>query len=155
MKDLKMEKHTTKYFGEVELFINEDGSWADFDTIYNEQEITVSLSDYGIYEDKIKVCWEIIDKYVEIDEISKKAIIKKFSHEKLKELNYPNLNLFIRKDEITIYLKYETTTYKEKSEGFNKRYVEALKKGILIDFPPLPLRVKMDAKLNVLDINSE
>jgi hypothetical protein len=73
-----MEKHATKYFGEVELAIDEDGSWADFDTIYNGQEITVSLSDYGIYKDKIKVCWEIIDKYVEINEIAKKAIIENF-----------------------------------------------------------------------------
>ncbi|MDR1180259.1 MAG: DUF2004 domain-containing protein, partial [Spirochaetales bacterium] len=73
-----MNKHTTKYFGEIELSIDEDGSWADFDTTYNEQEITVSLSDYGIYEDKTKVCWEIIDKYAEINEIAKKAIIENF-----------------------------------------------------------------------------
>jgi hypothetical protein len=71
-----MKKHTTKYFGEVEVDI--DGSWAEFDTTYDGQEITVSLSDYGIYGDKTKVCWEIIDKYVEINEIAKKAIIENF-----------------------------------------------------------------------------
>jgi hypothetical protein len=73
-----MEKRTTKYFGEVELTIDEDGSWADFDTVYNGQAITVSLSDYGIYEDKVKICWEIIDKYVEINEVAKKGIAENF-----------------------------------------------------------------------------
>jgi hypothetical protein len=71
-------KYGTKHFGEVELSIEEDGSWADFDTMYNGQEITVSFSDYSIYGDKIKICWGIIDKYVEINEIAKKAIIENF-----------------------------------------------------------------------------
>jgi hypothetical protein len=73
-----MEKHTTKYFGEVELFIDEDGSEADFDTTYKGQEIFVSFSKYGKYGDKTKVCWELIDKYAEINEIAKKAIIENF-----------------------------------------------------------------------------
>ncbi|MDR2689978.1 MAG: DUF2004 domain-containing protein [Azoarcus sp.] len=73
-----MEKHTTKYFGEIELAIDEDGGWAEFDIIFNGHEITVSLSDYGNYADKTKVCWEIIDKYVEIHEITEKAIIENF-----------------------------------------------------------------------------
>ena len=70
--------YSTKHFGEVELSIEEGGVWADFDTVYNEQEITVSFSDYNIYGDKIKICWEIIDKYVELNEIAKKAIIENF-----------------------------------------------------------------------------
>ena len=69
---------STKYFGEVELSIEEGGAWADFDTAYNDQEITVSFSDYNIYGDKIKICWEIIDKYVELNEIAMKAIIESF-----------------------------------------------------------------------------
>jgi len=36
-------KQKTKYFGEVELSIEEDNCWADFDTVYNGQEITVSV----------------------------------------------------------------------------------------------------------------
>ena len=77
-----VEKYTTKYFGEVELAIEKDGHWADFVTMYNGQEITVSFSDYSIYGDKIKVCWEIIDKYILINEIAKKAIIENFPHKK-------------------------------------------------------------------------
>jgi hypothetical protein len=77
-REFKIEKHITKYFGEIELTIDKNGSWADFDTTYDGQEVTVSLSDYGIYGDKLKVCWEIIDKYVEINEMAKKAIIENF-----------------------------------------------------------------------------
>ena len=76
------EKYTTKHFGEIELAIVEGGHWADFVTMYNGQEITVSFSDYSIYGDKIKVCWEIIDKYIQINEIAKKAIIENFPHKK-------------------------------------------------------------------------
>ena len=73
-----MNKYSTKHFGEIELSIEEDGSWADFDTIYKGQEITVSFSEYSLFGDKITMCWEIIDKYVQINEISKKAIIENF-----------------------------------------------------------------------------
>jgi len=71
-------KQKTKYFGEVELSIEEDNSWADFDTVYNGQEITVSLSDFSIYGEQLKLCWDIIDKYESINEIAKKAIAEYF-----------------------------------------------------------------------------
>jgi hypothetical protein len=74
-----MAKYTTKYFGEVELLLDEAPVWADFDTTYDGQDITVSFSDYGLYGDKIKLCWEIIDKYIEINEIAKKEIIECFN----------------------------------------------------------------------------
>ena len=56
-------KYNTKYFGKVKLSIEKADSWADFVTRYEGQEITVSISDYNIFGDKIKICWEIIDKY--------------------------------------------------------------------------------------------
>lgn len=149
-----MGKYTTKYFGEIS--IDETKKFGYIKLEYNGQELHVSFPRYyNNYGDKFKVLLDILDKYIEINEISKKAIIKKFSYEKLKELDYPDLNLLIENDEITIYLEYKTTTYKEKNERFNKAYVEARKEGILIDFPPSPLRIKMDAKLNVLDIDNE
>ena len=82
-----MEKMTTKYFGETELSVDEDGAWADCDTAYNGQAITISFSDYKLYKDKFNVCLEIIDKYVEINEIAKNAIIEQF-HEKNGHVNY-------------------------------------------------------------------
>jgi hypothetical protein len=91
MERFTKEIHTTKYFGEVELFIDEDGSDADFNTTYKGQEIFVSFSKYDKYGDKMKLCWEIIDKYAEINEIAKKAIIE----------NFPNKN-----GTVNYYFKY-------------------------------------------------
>ena len=73
-----MGKYKTKHFGEIELSIEDDGIWAYFDTMYNGQDITVVFANYKFYGDKINVCWEIIDKYDEINKIAKRAIVETF-----------------------------------------------------------------------------
>jgi hypothetical protein len=71
-----MTKFTTKYFGEI--IINENDGHGDTDVKYNNQEINIFLSDYNNYGDKVKVCLKIMDKYVEMNEIAKKAILENF-----------------------------------------------------------------------------
>jgi len=77
-----MEKtKTTKYFGIVEpkYDINAYGDHeAYFYGVYKEQTIFIVIEDYEKYGDKLAVIWELIDKYVEIMEIAKKAIIENF-----------------------------------------------------------------------------
>jgi hypothetical protein len=70
-------KFATKYFGEVVITV--DNEHGNADVKYNDQEINIFLSDYNNYGDKVKICLEIIDKYVEINDIAKKAILENFA----------------------------------------------------------------------------
>jgi hypothetical protein len=67
----------TKYFGEI--IIGGDGGDGDTYVKYNNQEIHIFFYKYNDYGDKIKVCLEIMDKYAEINEIAKKAVVENFS----------------------------------------------------------------------------
>ena len=68
----------TKYFGNITIDVDDDGH-GDIYTNYNNQEINIFFQRYNTYEDKVKICLEIIDKYVEINEIAKKAIMEQFN----------------------------------------------------------------------------
>ena len=76
---------TTRLFGEVKITINEDWDSCHFVTIYNGQEIEVRFVDYSFYGDKIKA---FIDKYIQINEIAKKAIIENFPYKRGYEPSY-------------------------------------------------------------------
>ena len=41
-----MNKHKTKYFGEIELSIEQDGCFADFDTIYSKNFIECQRKEF-------------------------------------------------------------------------------------------------------------
>jgi hypothetical protein len=69
---------TTKYFEEIIIDVDDEGH-GDVDVSYNNQEINIFLDYYKNYGDKVKVCLEIMDKYIEINEIAKKAILENFS----------------------------------------------------------------------------
>ena len=76
----------TKYFGDVEVEVKEPDNkingYASFLAEYNfEQNIFVSIYDYNIMGNKLPLCWNIVNKYTEINKIAKKAIIKNFSEE--------------------------------------------------------------------------
>jgi hypothetical protein len=71
-----MGNYKTKYFGEI--FIDETSDFEYIDVQYKNKEMNISLSDCNIYGDKLKTCLEIIDKYTEINEIAKKAILENF-----------------------------------------------------------------------------
>jgi hypothetical protein len=76
-----MAEFMTKYFGEISINENDDGN-ADVDVIYNNQEINIFLYEYNLYGNKVNACLKIMDKYVEINEIAKKAILKNFNEDK-------------------------------------------------------------------------
>jgi hypothetical protein len=79
LKEAKMTEFTftTKCFGDITII--EKGGHGNINAIYNNHEINIFLNDYSLYGDKAKICLEIIDKYIEIDEIAKKAIIEHFN----------------------------------------------------------------------------
>ena len=70
-------KRTTKYFGVVELGCNSVNPFY-FHTFYKECRIDISIEPYAVNVYNPDLVWEIIDKYAEIHEIAKKAIIEKF-----------------------------------------------------------------------------
>jgi len=72
----KADKYSTKYFGEI-VVIEEDGH-GNTDVLFDNQEINIFLCDYNLYGDKVEVCLRIMDRYVEINEIAKNAILKNF-----------------------------------------------------------------------------
>jgi len=72
----KIDKYSTKYFGEI--VITEEDGHGSADVLYDNQKISIFLCDYNLYGDKVKVCLGIMDKYVEINEIAKKAILENF-----------------------------------------------------------------------------
>ena len=152
-----MRKYTTKYFGEISIDETDKAFCFSYIPLkYNGQKLNISFYSRNNFEDKLKILLGILDKYIEIDEIGRKAVIETFSYKKLKELNYPNLCLSIKNDEMNISLEYETLTYKKFWKDFNKHYKKQRSIGIYID--PIdvhPLRVNLDEKLNVLKLYDE
>jgi hypothetical protein len=71
-----MGKYATKYFGEIA--IDETSNFESIKVKYKNKEIKISLSKCNIYEEKLKVCLEVLDKYIDINEMSKKAILEHF-----------------------------------------------------------------------------
>lgn len=71
-----MGNYKTKYFGEI--IIDETSDFEYIDVEYKNQEVNLSLSDCNLYDKKLKKCLEIIDKYVEINDMAKKAILENF-----------------------------------------------------------------------------
>jgi hypothetical protein len=149
----KMGKYNTNYFGEIS--IDETRHFESCYLKYNGQNLHIIFSDCNIYGNKLNICLDILDKYIEINEIGKKAILKKFFSEKLEELNYPDLHFFIKNNEINFFLEYgQTSLHKKFWERFNKAYKQARAKGIMIDpaVPP-PFCVEMDGNLNILKVS--
>ena len=72
---------TSKYFGKIT--IDERDSHGDVDLDYKGHQINAFFTDFNLYGDKVKVCLEILDKYLEINEIAKKAILKNFSENEI------------------------------------------------------------------------
>lgn len=71
-------EYKSKYFGN--LIINvEAGGHAHSNVIYNEQEIQFFFYQYSKYKDKLNICLNIIDKYLELNDVSRKAIVDNFS----------------------------------------------------------------------------
>jgi hypothetical protein len=109
---------TTKYFGVVEpqYRVNSYGdSYAYFYTDFNDQEISVCIEDYDKYGDKLALVWKMVDKYIEIHEIAKKAIIENFQNKKSVVYEYFNKHFtddFYFTNTDKYYKKYGVTDFK-------------------------------------------
>jgi hypothetical protein len=73
-----MKTFKTKYFGEITVD-DEDFS----DVVYENTDINIFFSDMKLYDDKVKICIDMLDKYLEINNIAKKSIIENFSKNEL------------------------------------------------------------------------
>jgi hypothetical protein len=71
-----MSEYTTKYFGKVS--IDDTSEFESVEANYKGTEIRLSFHKCNIYGNKIKLCFEMLDKYIEINEVAKKAIVENF-----------------------------------------------------------------------------
>jgi hypothetical protein len=80
---IKVEKYKTKLFDEIEIDIDEASGNAEILAAYNDSLILFTLHGCDVYADteNLKLCIEIMDKYIEIIEISKKAIIENYTED--------------------------------------------------------------------------
>ena len=163
-----MAEYTTKHFGIIVL-----DETSDFESIvvkYKDKEIRISLYEYNKYGDKTKVCLDIMDKYIEINEIAKKAIIENFpKNETIKY--YFDCHFDIFEDDKIVEKIFGVKTFDE----FNiKKTVENLDYPNLLfgigengeinfsvdykvskEYSDEILCVKMDEKLNIIDFSHE
>lgn len=164
MKELE---YKTKYFGNI--IINKDDSSGDCDVKFKDKDISIFFADYNLYGDKIKVCLEIIDKYIELHEIAKKTILESFA--KNDTLNYyfechfdllekADLVEFFGVDEfqkINIRDVVKKMTYPNLLFSIEDNEIE-----VSVDYKILEdyysdeiLCVKMDERLNVINFSHE
>jgi hypothetical protein len=97
-----MGHYKTKYFGEI--LIDETRDFVSIDVTYKNNIISISLSNCNIYKDKLKKCLEILDNYIEINEIAKKAIRENFPENKTIKYYFKNyFELLDKKERIEIF----------------------------------------------------
>jgi hypothetical protein len=156
-----MAEYPTKYFGTIA--INENSGFESINVEYANNKINISLADCNFYGDKLKVCLDIIDNYIELNEIAKMTIldnldvksffnrhfdlleeeiteifgVKDFNDIEVKEviekLNYPDLFFDIQNNEIQVSVDYH----------FSSKYSDEI------------LCVKMDEQFSIVDFLHE
>jgi hypothetical protein len=72
-----MKTYATKYFGEFS--IAETGDYSYFNAEYNGTRIQISLSGFPANEAMTAKCFELIDRYPEVDETAKEAIKENYA----------------------------------------------------------------------------
>jgi len=156
----------TKYFGKI--IINEQSGHGDTDVKYNNQEIGIFFSDYSIYGDKIKIVLKIIDKYLEINEIAKNAILENFNRNELLKY-YFECHFDVLEEEKLMEIfhgnDFEKLDIKNTVEKLNYPdllfSIENNKIIVSIDYMVSKkysdeiLCVKMDENLNIIDFSHE
>jgi hypothetical protein len=170
---MSSETRTTKYFGVVELKYGNNGYGANHIFIYTDfkdQKISIYIEECDLYGDKLALVWEWVDKYIEIHEIAKKAIIEnfpkkksvvhKFFKEHFKDDFYFAKNEYYReyykkhlveKYGITDFEKIDITTFVEKMD-YPSLYFD-IEDGIItivLDYYIYENGHDLDVKLNVL-----
>jgi hypothetical protein len=75
-----MDEQLKKYNGKITF--DETGEHERVCVECKNNEINISLNICDVYGEKLKICSEIIEKYMAINEMAKKAILERFSTEK-------------------------------------------------------------------------
>jgi len=163
MKNRELEPKTTKYFGIVVPTCYVSGN-VNFEATINGHSVIISISNYNRMENKINICWEIIDKYIEFAEIAKKAIIESLFRQKgtachyFKTIFQEYLNdeqrivwfSEVNFDELNIIKFIEENNYPDLSfdieDGILFISLEYMDTGFIPS-----LIVKMDKELNIID----
>jgi hypothetical protein len=84
----------TKYFGE--LIVDEAKEDEEINIKFIGKDIRITFPEWIINDrNKVKRCFEIMDKYIEIDDIAKKYIIRNYPQNKRTKMNskYHFINL--------------------------------------------------------------
>jgi len=162
----KMAEYMTKYFGKI--IIDERGGHGDADVKYNNHEIGIFLADFNIYGTKLKVCLEILDKYIEINEIAKKAILENFTENKTIEYYFECHFDILENDQlieifdVANFQEMDIKNVVEKLEYPNLLFsIEDNKINVSIDYMVSKkysdeiLCVKMDEELNITGFSHE
>jgi hypothetical protein len=104
---------STKYFGEITF--DESCSFIGLPVWFDNQMINLSFSKSSVYTEKLASLLVILDRYVEIQEVAKKAItenhrknkaIKQFFKDTacgIEDLNYPGLIFDLHKNNEIIF----------------------------------------------------
>ena len=160
-------KFKTKYFGNIIIDVDSDGH-GDTDVMYEDKEINIFLSEYSLYGDKVKVCLEIIDRYIELNEIAKKAMLENFTENKT--INYYfecHFDALEKEDLMEIFgvdefQKMDIKKVIERLEYPNLLFsIENGEIKVSVDYKISEaysdeiLCVKIDEKLNVIDFSHE
>jgi hypothetical protein len=160
-------KFKTKYFGEMIIDVDDNGH-GDTDVNYNNQKINIFLCEYNIYGDKVKACLEIMDKYVEINEAAKKAILENFTeNETIKYYFECHFDILEEEQIMEIFgvdnfqemdiknivekLEYPNLLFSIKNDEINVSVDYKISK----EYSDEILCVRMDEKLNITDFSHE
>jgi hypothetical protein len=161
-----MGNYVTKYFGEI--VIDETNDFEYIEINYNGQEKHISLSDCNVYGEKLKICLDILDKYVEINEIGKRVIYENFpENETVKYYFECHFDVLEEKQILEIFGiktfdEFDIKKTVEKLEYPNLLFgIENGEINISVDYKVSKeysneiLCVKMDEKLNVMGFSHE
>jgi hypothetical protein len=150
-----MGKYTTKYFGDI--CINEDNDFEYIDLYYENNVIGVTLGDCNLYGNKLRICLEILDKYFEINEMTKKAIFENFPNDETVKNFFDRYFGGINKDIDNIKKIVGKFEYADLTFGIENDQI-----NFSIDYLPskeylggVKLCVKMDEKLNIINFFEE
>ncbi|MDR0525320.1 MAG: DUF2004 domain-containing protein, partial [Spirochaetaceae bacterium] len=157
----------TKYFGTIA--IDEASDFEYIDVKYKDKDVNISLSDCNKLGDNLKVCLDIIDKYVEINEIAKKAVLENFPENETVKY-YFECHFDILEEEqifeifgVETFDKFDIVKTVEKLDypnllfgiGKNNEINFSVDYKISKEYSDEILCVKMDAKLNIKKFSHE
>jgi hypothetical protein len=160
-------KFKTNYFGNIIIDVDDNGH-GDTNVKYEGKEINIFMDDYAIYGDRVKICLEIIDKYIELNEIAKKVILENFT--KNEAINYYfecHFDILGKEELMEVFgvdefQKMDIKSVVEKLEYPNLLFsleddeiVVSVDYKVSEEYSDEILCVKMDEKFNVIDFSHE